>query len=230
MNTTHRIHIIATIFRAILGGALFFGLVSLTGCTRPNDVGEVATLDQPVRVEAHGTRPRSAISMTREGKLDPDGAALTMMVRDASVKLRSTGGEGSRRIILDEMTLFLDSLDLPPSKELPDGLKLRDGRLVLATPAQAKLVMAAPDSLTVTVDGTLEVHSKMVLADGSLYPLGAIPTEPGTLTVRVTTDGSSANVRVDGAPRGDDCWSLGPLLVVRECALHIDSPATVEAL
>ena len=204
--------------------------VLAVGCTRPADLEGVLTLDAPVRVEAHGTRPRSSISMTREGKLDPEGASLTMMVRDASVKLRSTGGEGSRRITVEELTLWLDSLDLPPSPELPGGLKLRDGSITLADPARARLVSAAPDALTVIVDGALEVHSKMVLDDGSLYPLGAIPTEPGELTLRVTSDGSAANVRIDGAPSGQECWSMGPLLLVRDCALHVDSPATLEAL
>jgi hypothetical protein len=210
--------------------ALF--LILLAGCTRPNvnDSG-VPYLDGPVRVTAQGTRPRSSVSMTRAGALDPTHGAMEVMVNDADVQLHVKDG----RATLDHIKLILDSVDLPPSPDLPHGLALRDTYLALENgePVRATIEEQAPDALTLRAEGALMVHSSMVLADGTLYPLGAIPTEAGELTVRVTLDGDKATATLDSTPPAT-CWTVGApdntLLQAQNCAVFVESFAKVDAL
>jgi hypothetical protein len=92
---------------------------------------------------------------------------------------------------------------------------------------------AQPDTLTLHAHGSLTVHSKMVLADGSLYALGPVPSEEGDLSVRVTLDGDKATATLDSAPPAT-CWSLGTpqgmLLEAKNCAVFVESFASVQDL
>ena len=208
--------------------ALF--LILLAGCTRPNvnDSG-VPYLDGAVKVTAQGTRPRSSISMTRGGALDPTHGAMEVMVNDANVQLHVKDG----RAFVDHIKLILDSVDLPPSADLPKGLALRDTYLSLDEPVRATIEEESPDALTLRAQGSLMVHSSMVLSDGTLYPLGAIPTEAGDLTVRVTLDADKATATLDSTPPAT-CWTVGTpdntLLQAQNCAVFVESFAKVDAL
>jgi hypothetical protein len=199
------------------------------GCTRPSAGGGMPYLDGAIQVSAEGTRPRSMISLQRGGTLDPASTAMDVMINDAAVALHVKDG----RATVDSLQLTLDNVKLPPSKDLPNGLELRDVSLQLDEPVRAKIEQAEPDALTLSVHGTLMVHSSMVLPDGTLYKLGKTPTEPGDLTVRVTVDGAKATATLDSTPQAT-CWSLGApgntLLIAENCAVFVESFATVEAL
>ncbi len=208
---------------------LFLFLVLAVGCTRPNVGAGPAYLDGAVKVQADGTRPRSMITLSRGGALDPATSSMEVMINDAHVGLHVKDG----RATLDRLSLTLDSVDLPPSADLPQGLALRDNSLELDEPLRATIEQAEPDRLTLTAHGSLSVHAKMVLTDGSLYPLGPTPSEPGDLTLRVTLDGDKYTTTIDAAPPAT-CWSIGTpqsmLLQAQNCAIFVESFATVEAL
>jgi hypothetical protein len=196
--------------------------LAATGCTRAN-AGGVVTLDEDVMVTAHGTKPRSELTMTREGKLDQPGPT-TVMVNDAALTLHTLGG----RAVIDELALVLDSVDLPPSRDLPHGLQLRDQRLTLDPHVPAQIVARAPDQLTLQLETPLVVHANLQLEDGTPYQLGNSLTEMGTLTVRVTLDGAHAVATIDAAPPSA-CWSVADLFTVTNCALFVESSANVGA-
>lgn len=208
-------------------------LVAAAGCTRPNgDLGGAPVyLDGAVKVSASGTRPRSSVTMERGGALDPASTAMEIMVNDAALSLRVH----DHRALLELVDLKLDDIDLPPSSDLPNGLALRQISLGLPTPPplEAKIEKAEPDQLVLTVTTPLVVHGSMLLADGSLYKLGDVPTEPGQLTVRVTSDGTRATAALDAAPPAT-CWSVGApgklLLSAVNCALFVESFADVQSL
>jgi hypothetical protein len=203
-------------------------LAIVAGCTRPGVAG-TTYLDGSVKVTAEGTRPRSLITLSRGGALDPASSAMEVMINNADVALEVR----DNRARLDRINLTLDTVTLPPSQDLPHGLELRDNSLQLDQPLVAKIEEAQPDQLTLSAHGTLSVHSKMVLSDGSLYPLGPVESAPGDLTVRVTRDGDRYTVTLDAAPPAT-CWSLGTpdqtLLQANNCSVFVESFATVESL
>jgi hypothetical protein len=206
--------------------ALFILLAA--GCTRPS-TGGLPYLDGAVQVTAQGTRPRSMLTLSRGGALDPTAASVEVMVNDASLVLHVRDG----RATLDRIQLTLDDLQLPPSPDLPNGLELRDNSLELDGPLAAVIEEAQPDALTLRAHSRLSVRSKLVLPDGSLYPLGATASEDGDLNVRVTLDGQKAIATLDAAPPAT-CWSVGTpeatLLSAQNCAVFVESFAQVEAL
>ena len=206
--------------------ALFMLLVA--GCTRPN-VGGPTYLDGAVQVSAQGTRPRSMISLQRGGALDPAASSMEVMINDADVELHVKDG----RATIDRLKLTLDNLLLPPSADLPHGLELRDNYISLDEPLRATIEAAQPDTLALSAHGTLNVHSKMVLSDGSLYQLGPTASEAGDLAIRVTLDGEKATATLDSTPPAT-CWSVGTpahtLLQATHCAVYVSSFATVDAL
>ena len=208
-------------------GAAWFMLLA-AGCTRANPGGGVY-LDQSVKISAEGTRPRSEITLERGGSLDPAARSMEVMINDARVALHVKDG----RARLDELVLTLDNILLPPSSDLPHGLALRDNTLQLDEPLVAAVEQAEPDVLVLKAHGALTVHASMVLEDGTLYPLGGTPTEPGDLSVRVTLDAGRATAIFDAAPPAT-CWSVGApdhtLLEARNCAVFVESFAEVRPL
>ena len=208
-------------------------LVMAAGCTRPSpDVNAAGLpfLDGAVKVTASGTRPRSQVTLSRAGALDPAAASMAVMINDASLSLHSSG---AGKADLDIVNLTLDDIDLPPSANLPDGLKLRAISLALPSPIRATIEQAEADSLVLSASSALTVHSSMVLSDGTLYPLGDTQTAIGDVTVRVTLDGDNATATLDAAPP-DICWSVfaagQQLLQAQNCALFVESFATVYSL
>jgi hypothetical protein len=203
-------------------------ILLLVGCTRENG-GKATYLDGAVQVSASGTRPRSMISLSRGGALDPASSAMEVMINDADLALHVQDG----RAVIDRLKLTLDNVQLPPSADLPHGLELRDNYLSIDEPLRATVDEAQPDTLVLAAHGTLNVHSKMVLSDGSLYQLGPTASEPGDLSVRVVLDGEKATATLDSAPPAT-CWSVGTpeqtLLSAQNCAIFVESFATVEAL
>src|SRR6185436_17786562 len=112
----------------------FFMLLA-AGCTRPSPGGGAPYLDGAVKVSAEGTRPRSMISLSRGGALDPASSAMEVMINNADVALHVRDG----RAVLDRVILTLDTVTLPPSQDLPQGLELRDNSLELEQPLAATI-------------------------------------------------------------------------------------------
>jgi len=212
---------------ALLGFTALFTLGA--GCTVPNTgEPEMATLDQPALVTTSGARPESQLGVHREGPLDPIGHDLTVDVRDAKITLRTD--DAVKTALVTDLSLALDDMDLPASPEMPDGLKMREQRLSTPDPRRATVVSKSADQLVLHIVGRLKYDAKMVLADGTLYPLGSSYTEISDLDLRITRakDGR-VTVTLDASP-DKACASIGDLITLSRCALYVEADGHVTGM
>jgi hypothetical protein len=194
------------------------------GCTVANPGAEVG-LDEPATLYAHGVADGSAISVHRQGSIDPDGHDQLTAVRDASLILDAAAD----KVRVRTLTLTLDDMDMPPSPQVPDGLKIRAQKLSIEQPMTATVRARGPLVLDLALDGSMRYSSGMQLADGSVYPLGASDAfGAAQLTVTRAADGS-LTVRLDAQPAGD-CATVGDLLTLSQCAMTVElSSVLIEA-
>ncbi len=213
----------------LVGLAVFTAamMVFVSGCTVPNPGPEVAALDQPALVTTHGARPDSAIDVHQEGLLDPQGHDLKLAVREAKISLRTD--EAVRTALVSELSLALGDLDMAPSDAMPQGVKLREQRLSTPDPRRATVVQKSADSLTLHVLGRLKYDSKMVLSDGTLYPLGSSYTEISDLDFTIHRDPATGAVTVtlDATPP-KACASIGDIMTLTKCALFVEADGQIE--
>lgn len=187
------------------------------GCSGTAPMG-LAPLDQPALITTKGAETQSQVTMYRQGVLDPAGSLVVLAVRDATVQLSSTMSDAT----VQELVLSLADVDLGPSQAMPGGLKLRNQELRFNTATAGEIAGRADDELDVHTKGALAYHASMLLADGTLYPLGATETEAGELDLRVTRWEFGVHVTLDAAPRGS-CWSVPGIIDVSNCSLYVES-------
>lgn len=195
--------------------------LGLVACTRPNDAGPAVDLTQAVGVVSSGARPISQVTAYRTGQIDPIGTDMVLPVKDATVEVRLS----DRRALVSIFDLPLDDMNVPPSRVSPEGLRLRE--LTLSTPrmVSAEILERTPDELTLRIEAPLRLDSKLVLADGSLYPLGGIQTEPSVIDLHVGRSvGDTFVTTVDAAPPGT-CVTVEGLFELRDCALYLETVA-----
>jgi hypothetical protein len=191
------------------------------GCTVANPEAEVG-LDEPAIVYAHGAAPGSQIVVHRQGPLDPDGHDMTIAVTDLRATIDNTGD----KVRVTALTLTLEDTDMPPTAQIPDGLKIRAQSLSLPNPMTAQVSARGPLVLALSLDGTMKYASGMQLDDGSVYPLGASDAFGEVqLTAARRTDGS-LSVRLDAQPNGA-CANVGDLLTLSNCALSVEAASTL---
>jgi hypothetical protein len=216
-----------------------FGVVALTaftaalvafasGCTVPN-TAEIATLDQPAVITTRGARPESQVDVHQQGLLDPVGRDLTLRVNDTQISLRTD--EAVKTALVSALTISLGDLDIPASEAMPQGVKLREQRLSTPDPRRAKVVAKSADSLTLQVQGRLKYDTKMVLSDGTLYPLGSSYTEISDLdfTIRRNPATGEVTVTLDATPN-DTCAAIGDIMTLSKCALYVQADAQIASL
>jgi hypothetical protein len=188
-----------------------------TGCTRNNELGH-APLDQPVEVEAKGAHPASQLTLFRTGAVDPDGTLLTLAIKDASLRLKTTADTAT----VEELSFKLADADQAPTPTMPQGMNLRQQEVRLTGAVVAPMVQREPNALTVHVHTQLQYRASMILNDGSLYTLGNTLTEPVDFDIRATRYEFTVHVTVDGAPQGK-CWEIPSLMQVSNCALYLET-------
>jgi hypothetical protein len=183
------------------------------GCTNPNP-GSLVTLDGPAVLYAWGPTAESRIEARRQGPIDPEGHVQTIPVTDARLTLDLGDQVGVTRL-----ALTLADVDLPESRQLPDGLSVRAQTLELPAAAPTTTEARDYDSLKARVDGTMRYHAALPISSG-LYPLGATDVT-GTLEIDVHPDASGRlNVWLHATPSGT-CGEIGSVMTLSECALDV---------
>jgi hypothetical protein len=220
MRNTGTVGIVAlTAFTAMV---VAFG----SGCTAPNTGGGLQPLDAAI-ITTSGAHAESHIAVHQQGALDPSGSDVRLQVQDAKVRVRVE--EGARGAIVDTLEISLANMDMPSSSLLPAGVKLRDQKLTITDPKRARVELASADRLVLRVLGRLKYDSKMLLEDGSLYPLGASYTEISDLDFDIARDATGQlTVTFDAAPKSE-CAAIGELMTLSKCALFVEADASVTA-
>jgi hypothetical protein len=164
--------------------------------------------------------------MHRGGALDPGGSDLQLAIGEVTLELRLDAAQAT----LEALTLPLADVDVPPSPQLPDGLKLRRMQLTARAPVAAQILQRSDRVAQLRVPGALTLHASLLLPDGILYPLGGTDTAASDLDVAVTAEGQGGWAVALEAQPADTCWSLDGLLSLTRCALHVTTAATLTAL
>jgi hypothetical protein len=197
--------------------------IPVSGCGAADPAPNVEpSLSRPADVAANGALAGSRVTARRSGRLDPNGTDVTLAVTGARVHVRA----GDRTVALEEIALDLADLDLPPSASLPEGLKLRQQRLVAPGRIHGDTLRRTDDALDLRVDGKLAYHASMVLSDGSLYALGPTDMEDANVEVHLARDGGAAKVVLE-APPGGTCGSVGDLFTLSDCSLFVESAGPI---
>jgi hypothetical protein len=95
------------------------------------------------------------------------------------------------RAQLGELTLPLGDVHVF-APALPEGLQLRELAVRLPERTALDVVRASETVVTLAARAPLALDWKLQLADGSRYPLGALPLGPVELRVAVTRDDAGA--------------------------------------
>ena len=109
------------------------------------------------------------------------------------------------------------------------GIDLRDLTLVLAHPLRAGVTRARPDVLAVAGTATFELRWKLVLEDGSLYPLGPVEVGPFELhaAARRAADDTASMELLLLCP--DACAEVPGIFQLGETAVDVTLPVALEA-
>ncbi|HWE28235.1 MAG TPA: hypothetical protein VHB97_09550, partial [Polyangia bacterium] len=130
---------------------------------------------------------------------------------------------------LDALSLPLGDVDVPASALPPTGLALRQLSLS-ADPTRAEIVDAGDDTRTLRATTPLTLHWSLQLADGTLYPLGAVATAPLALDVQIArSDGATTATATVTASCAGTCWSVAGIATLSDGAVYLAAAADVTA-
>jgi hypothetical protein len=167
----------------------------------PGSLAPSGSLAAPVQIAA-GRVSDSRVDFTIAGGFD-SARPVALTIAQPTLKLHTTT-DGAE---LDALALPLGDIDVPAAALPPTGLQLRDLTLT-ADPTRAEVVHAADDALELRATVPLTLHWSLVLADGSLYPLGPVPTAPLVLDVQIArSQGQAATATVQASCAGT-CWAV----------------------
>ena len=192
--------------------AFAFAFPFASGCTVSNPA-VAPSLDQPSTIYAHGATAESQVTVHRQGAIDPSGHDQTIGVRDLALTI-----DAGDRIQLERLELSLADVDLPPTREMPDGLSLRDQKLTAPAKMDGTVTARSTDRLQLAFTGSMSYATSMVLDDGSLYALG--PSDAtGSLSIWIEAfpDGTF-DVQLASTEPGE-CATVGDLLSLSNCSL-----------
>lgn len=198
---------------------IFLGCVMvLGGCAQ----GHPATNDSlalPIDVTS-GAVTDSRITFTIAGGY-AQATPVTMQVAAPQLKVHTTAD----RAEIDELVMPLGDVTIPASALPPNGLILR--KLALkAGPAHAAIMHAENDALELRAKLPLELDWSVQLQDGSLYPLGAVHTEPVNVDIHVFRANNEVQAEVQAACLGT-CWSVDGVATLSDGAVYLEAAADV---
>jgi hypothetical protein len=195
------------------------------GCTSSNTM-QLAPLDQPAMVTAKGAEASSEVTLYRQGSIDPNGSLVNVHVHDAGLRLRSLTDD---KVEVQELTMALDDSDMSATTAMPDGVKLRNQTLTLVSEVDATATQEEPDALTAHGHSSLVYHASLLLADGTLYPLGPVTSNAADFDVRATRYESGVHVTIDAGPQGQ-CWTIPGIIDVSDCSLYVETDGEAASL
>jgi hypothetical protein len=158
------------------------------------------------------------VTLYRKGVLDPAGSLVTLAVKDATVRLKTSADKAT----IEELTLKLADANLAPTEAMPTGVNLRNQELLISRVTDAPMVERDANVLTVRAHTSLLYRAALILDDGSFYTLGSTETEEGDLDVRATRYEFGVHVTVDAGPQGK-CWSIPGIIEVSDCSLYVET-------
>ena len=155
-----------------------------------------------------------------------DGARpVTLTIGQPTLRMHTTASGAE----LDALDLPLGDVDVPASALPPSGLALRQLALS-AAPTRAEILDAGDDALTLRATTPLTLRWSLELADGTLYPLGAVATAPLALAVQIArSDGPTAATVTVTARCAGTCWAIDGLATLSDGAVYLAAAADVTA-
>lgn len=202
------------------------GSLSWLGCAQvqPGDRAAplpAGSLAAPIAIVA-GAASDSRVEFTIAGGLD-GARPVTMTIAQPTLRLHTTTSGAE----LDALTLPLGDVDVPASALPPTGLALRQLSLS-AEPTRAEVIDATDDTLTLRAMAPLTLRWSLELADGTLYPLGAVATAPLALDMQIARSAAATTATVTASCAGT-CWSVAGIATLSDGAVYLAAPATVTA-
>jgi hypothetical protein len=215
--------------RLLLGSTISISVAMFatfaTGCSSQS-TPELAPLDLPALVTAKGSESSSEITLYRQGSLDPNGSLVHVHVHDASLRVRSSASD---LVAVQALTLALDDSDLSPTAAMPDGVRLRNQTLTITGAVDATATQKEPNALTAHGHSSLVYHASLLLADGTLHPLGPVTTIASDFDVRATRYELGVHVTLDAGPQGQ-CWTIPGVIDVSDCSLYVETNGEATSL
>jgi hypothetical protein len=192
---------------------------SAAGCAfAPAGLSAQESLAAPISVSGAGGSGSLTFTLA-DGFAAP--TATVMQVARPTLKLHSTGA----RAELDSLSLPLGDVDVPATALPPHGLQLRN--LVLtAGPERVAIMHAEDDAIELQAEVPLQLDWSAVLEDGTLYRLGAVPTDPVALDVHVFRAAGKTTATVHASCAGT-CWAIDGVARLSDGALDVEADAEV---
>jgi hypothetical protein len=219
--------------RNTIGLAFLATAVAVTalasGCTAENPglAPDRLSLAGALRVAALDVAPSSRVAVHEEGPLNPAGSDVTLAVESADVRVKLPARGPST---IEGFALALGDRDRAPDAQMPDGLHLRDQRLVADEPLAVTVVDRSDDRALLRVDGRLRWEASMLLKDGTRYKLGGARTVEAPMTVVVSLDDTgAARLAIQAAP-SEACAEIGALMTLSSCALSVEATAQLDPM
>jgi len=220
-----------TILCNLLFATLTVGIfvVGTSGCTVENPAYAPGSqsLSGPLRIAAEEVLPSSRVAVHEEGPLNPDGTDVRLAVEAADVRVRLPARGPA---VVEGFAVALADRDRAPDAHMPDGLHLRDQRLVADEPLAVTVLERDADHALLRADGRLRWEASMLLGDGTRYRLGGARTVASSMTLRVALDADgTAHLTVEAAP-AEACAEIGSLMTLSDCALTVETTAQLEPM
>lgn len=205
---------------------VYVGSLSWLGCAQVQPGDQAARLPSgslaaPIAIVADAASD-SRVDFTIAGGLD-GARPVTLTIAQPTLRMHTTTSGAE----LDALTLPLGDIDVPASALPPSGLALRQLSLS-AEPTRAQIIDATDDALTLRATAPLTLHWSLELADGTLYPLGAVATAPLALDLQLARADGATTATVTASCTGT-CWSVAGIATLSDGAVYLAAPATVTA-
>jgi hypothetical protein len=186
--------------------------------------GPAVPLDKPLQLSASSPDAASDVSFDISSGIG-SGSQLTLPVRSLTLRAK-TGSSPS----LEALEMPLGDVDIPASVLPPAGLSLRALSLGIPTAVAADIVHQQADALELHVRSPLRLTWSLVASDGSIRPLGPVPTEPLDIDIQTSLGSDGTPATTVTARCAGECWSIKAIADMRDGAVYIESPAELSPL
>jgi hypothetical protein len=203
-------------------------VLGASGCTveNPSYAPGRQSLAGPLRAAALDVAPSSRVAVHEEGLLNPDGSDVRLAVEAADIRVR-VPARGP--VVVEGFAVALADRDRAPDAHMPDGLRLRDQRLVADEPLEVTVIARGADRALLRAAGRLRWEASMLLRDGTRYRLGGARTIESAMDLSLSLDDAgAAHLAVEAAP-AEACAEIGSIMTLSSCVLTVEATAQIEA-
>jgi hypothetical protein len=165
----------------------------------------------PAPTTGIGSVPLARATPTSDVALPATTASLALHTRDDGSAVAD-----ALQFALADVRIFGEALPA-------DGWLLRDVVLRGEASTHLRITRATPASLVLDGEALFALTSKLMLDDGSLYPLGAIPVGPATLHVEIVESADGSATIAFAANCAGECGGVDGLARLSDGALSVSS-------